>query len=402
MALLAVEAALERMLEGIEPTGAERVSLGEALGRTLAEPLAARRDQPPFAASAMDGYAVRAADTRGAPVELSLIGEARAGESFSGRVGAGETVRIFTGAPVPAGADAVLIQENAEPLGDGRVRVLQSLAEGAFVRPRGLDFAKGEVLFEAGRVLDSRAVGLAAAMNHAEVTVRKPPEVAVLATGDELVTVGSEPRADQIVSSNGPSLAALVREAGGAPRDLGIAADDAAAIARRLEEAREASLVLTIGGASVGEHDLVHRALERLAIPLEFWKIAMRPGKPMLFARRGRQAIVGLPGNPVSAQVCARVFVVPLIDRLLGRQARSRVETAQLGKPLPANDQRQDYLRARLERGAGGVLVAHPFPRQDSSMQRVLAESDCLIVRPPHAPPAEAGAEVPILPLSHS
>lgn len=399
MALLAVEEALKRMLEGIEPTGIERAGLDRALGRTLAEPLSARRDQPPFAASAMDGYALRAADTAGAPVELAVIGEAKAGEGFSGSVGAGEAVRIFTGAPVPEGADAVLIQENAESSGGGRVRVLQRVAEGAFVRPRGLDFARGEVLLEAGRVLGSRAIGLAAAMNHPEVTVRRRPQVAILSTGDELVAPGGEPRPDQIVSSNGASLAALVREAGAEPRDLGIAADDAADIARRLDAARDASLVITIGGASVGDHDLVHRALERLAVPLEFWKIAMRPGKPMLFARRGRQLIVGLPGNPVSAQVCARVFIVPVIGRLLGRPGHDHAQTARLGEPLPANDQRQDYLRARLERGPGGVLVALPWPRQDSSMQRLLAESQCLVIRPPHAPAAEAGTEVAILPL---
>ncbi len=399
MALLPVAEALERMLEGLQPTGAERVELDGALGRTLAGPLAARRDQPPFAASAMDGYAVRAADTANPPVELNVIGAAKAGEAYSGRIKAGDAVRIFTGAPVPRGADAVLIQENTETVGTGRVRVLGGVAEGAFIRPRGLDFARGKVLLDTGRVLDARAIGVAAAMNNAEVTVRKKPEVAILATGDELVPPGAEPRADQIISSNGAALAAFVREAGAEPRDLGIAEDDASEIARRLDTTGRANLVLTIGGASVGEHDLVHHALNQLGIRLEFWKIAMRPGKPLLFARRGRQLIIGLPGNPVSAQVCARVFVGPIIASLLGQPVTPAARTASLGDPLPANDQRQDYLRARLEYAPGGRLVARPFPRQDSSMQRVLADSDCLIIRPPHAPASDAGAEVAILPL---
>ena len=399
MALLPVDEALARMLEGLQPTGAERAALDEALGRTLAGPLAARRDQPPFAASAMDGYAVRAADTASAPTELAVIGEAKAGEGFSGRLKAGEAARIFTGAPVPRGADAVVMQENTEAASTGRVRVLQSVVAGTFIRPRGLDFARGEVLLDTGRVLDARAIGLAAAMNNAEVTVRRRPEVAILATGDELVPPGGEPRSDQIVGSNGAALAAYVREAGAIPHDLGIAADDATAIARRLDIAGKASLVLTIGGASVGDHDLVHQALNQLGIKLEFWKIAMRPGKPLLFARRGRQLIIGLPGNPVSAQVCARVFIGPVLDRLLGRPAAATPRTATLADPLPANDQRQDYLRASLEYGPGGRHVARAFPRQDSSMQRVLAESHCLIIRPPHAPAAEAGAEVAILPL---
>jgi len=399
MALLPVEDALERMLEGLQPTGAERVGLDAALGRTLAGPIAARRDQPPFPASAMDGYAVRAADTAKVPAELSVIGVSKAGEAWSGRIKAGETVRIFTGAPVPRGADAVLIQENTEVVAPARVRVLESVAEGAFIRRRGLDFARGEVLLDAGRVIDARAVGLAAAMNNAEVTVRRRPEVAILATGDELVPPGTEPGPDQIIGSNGAALAAFVREAGGTPRDLGIAPDDASEIARRLDTAGGASLVLTIGGASVGEHDLVHHALNQLGIRLEFWNIAMRPGKPLMFARRGRQLIIGLPGNPVSAQVCARVFARPIVAKLLGRPAVSRERTARLGEPLPANDQRQDYLRARLEPGPGGCLIARPFSRQDSSMQRVFADADCLIVRPPHAPPAEPGSEVMVLPL---
>ncbi len=399
MALLPVEEALARMLEGLQPIGAERAMLDEALGRTLAGPIAARRDQPPFAASAMDGYAVHAADTTNVPVDLAVIGEARAGEAFSGRLRPGEAVRIFTGAPVPRGADAIVIQENTEAAASGYVRVLQGVAGNTFIRPRGLDFARGEVLLDAGRVLDARAIGLAAAMNNPEVTVRRRPEVAVLATGDELVAPGGEPRSDQIVGSNGAALCAFVREAGGEPRDLGIAADETTTIARRIDAAAQASVLLTIGGASVGDHDLVHHALNQLGIKLEFWKIAMRPGKPLLFARRGRQLIVGLPGNPVSAQVCARVFIAPVIDRLLGRPAATEPHSATLGGPLPANDQRQDYLRARLEYGPGGRLVARPFPRQDSSMQRTFAEAHCLIIRPPHAPAAEPGAEVAILRL---
>jgi len=398
MALLPVDEALKRILRGAKPLPDETVPLAEALGRVLARPLKARRDQPPFAASAMDGYAVRADDTRDAPAALRLVGEVPAGRSYAGRVGKGEAVRIFTGAPVPRGADAVIIQENTEPL-DATVRVLVPAVRGKHIRERGLDFGRGDTVIETSQVLSPRLLGLAASMNHAEVPVRRRPLVALLATGDELVPPGGSPGPDQIVTSNTQALAGMVRLWGGEPRDLGIARDTVAATARALARAQGADILLTTGGASVGEHDLVRQTLEGEGFRIGFWKIAMRPGKPLMFASKGGQRVLGLPGNPVSALVCARLFLKPLIRALLGlRDAETLIE-ARLGLPLGPNDERQDYLRASLTRDDGGRLTATPFGVQDSSMQRVLANAHCLIVRPPRQKALKRGARVSVLPL---
>lgn len=394
MSLLPVEDAIRRLLDGVAPLPGEPVPLAECGGRVLAEDLAAGRTQPPFAASAMDGYAVRAAEAH-VGARLTVIGESRAGARFGGRMGTGEAVRIFTGAPLPEEADAVLIQEDAERAG-GEVVVGEAVAPGRYVRPAGLDFRRGDVLLRAGRRLDGRAVALAAAMYHAALPVRRRPTVAILATGDELVPPGGEPGPDQIVSSNGVGLAALVRACGGVPRDLGIAADELGAIGAAVESARGSDVLLVVGGASVGEHDLTQAALTAHGMTLDFWRIAMRPGKPLMVGRLGDMRVLGLPGNPVSALVCGIVFLRPLLRALLGRQPEPPPLLARLGAAVDANDRRQDYLRARIAATDDG-LVATPFARQDSSMLAVLAEADGLIVRPPHAPPAPAGAPVPVL-----
>lgn len=396
MSLLPVDDALARILDGVEPTRIESVALKDAAGRVLAEPLAARRTQPPFAASAMDGYACRAADVANPPTTLKIIGESIAGKRFSGSVEAGEAVRIFTGAPVPDGADTIVIQENTRRDGD-RVSVVDGDAErGAFVRAAGLDFAEGDVLLEPGTLLSARHIALAAAMNHARLPVRQRPRVAILATGHELVEPGAEPGPDQIVASNSYGVAAMVEAIGGTALDLGIAIDDRAVISDRLAQARSQSpdVIVTLGGASVGEHDLVQDALADQGFPLDFWKIAMRPGKPLMFSRAKGVRAIGLPGNPVSAMVCARVFLWPLVRALSGvADARSTL-TLPLGAALPANGPRQDFMRAR--RTEDGVVAD---ARQDSSMLAVLARADCLIVRPPHAPPAAKGDPVEALPL---
>lgn len=394
MTLLPVGEAVRRLLDGVAPLPAETVPLALSGGRVLAEDLAARRMQPPFAASAMDGYAVRAADAA-VGARLALIGEARAGARFDGRVEAGQAVRIFTGAPVPEGADAVLIQEDAERSG-AAVLVREAVSPGRYVRPAGLDFRDGDVLLRAGRRLDARAVALAAAMNHAALPVRRRPSVAILATGDELVPPGGEPSPDQIVSSNNAGLAALVAAEGGAPRDLGIAADDIDAIGAAIEAARGSDVLVVVGGASVGEHDLTQAALTEHGMALDFWRIAMRPGKPLMVGRLGPMRVLGLPGNPVSALVCGLVFLRPLLRALLGREPEPPPAVARLGAAVGANDLRQDYLRARIA-ATDDALVATPFPRQDSAMLATLAEADGLIVRPPHAPAAPEGAPVPVL-----
>ena len=394
MGLLPVDEAIARLLDGVRPTGSETVALADAAGRVLAADLAARRTQPPFAASAMDGYAVRASDSD-AGARLKIIGTSRAGGRFGGAVGPGQAVRIFTGAPVPDGADAILIQENADRV-DDEIRVDEPPRAGSFIRPAGLDFKEGDVLLNAGRKLDPRALALAGAMGHAALPVRRRPSVAILATGDELVSPGEQPGPDQIIASNSVGIAALVRASGGEPSDLGIAADRIEAIGARVERAADADVLVVIGGASVGEHDLVQAALSAKGMALDFWRIAMRPGKPLMVGTLGRTRVLGLPGNPVSALICGHVFLRPLIRTMLGLAAPEETVTAALGSPMPANDGRQDYVRARLQ-AAEGRRVVTPFPLQDSSMLATLAAADALIIRPVLAPPAAAGTPVPVL-----
>jgi molybdopterin molybdotransferase len=396
MALLPVAKARALILAEVEPLAREMVALAEAHGRVLAEDLKASRDQPPFAASAMDGYAVRAVDIAVLPSSLRIIGKAPAGRRFRGAVGPGEAVRIFTGAPVPEGADTIVIQENAVEAGDA-VTVTAETPLGKNIRHAGLDFRCGAVVLPAGSVLSPRAIGLAAAMNLPMLPVRRRPMVAILATGDELVSVGERPRDDQIISSNSHALAAMVQQFGGAPDNLGIVGDELAATERAIALAAGADILVTIGGASVGEHDLVRSALEQRGIGLSFWQIAMRPGKPLMFARTGGQRIIGLPGNPVSALLCARIFLKPLIYRLLGLATEETLAKARLETALPANDQREDYMRARLKRASDGTMTAAAISRQDSSMQATLHEAQGLIVRAPFAPAAAPGDIVDLM-----
>jgi molybdopterin molybdotransferase len=398
--MIAVEEALSRILAAFRPLPAETVGLSEALGRVLAEPVVARVTQPPSAVSAMDGYAVRAEDVAEVPARLRRVGEAPAGGAFDGEVGSGETVRIFTGGPLPRGADTIVIQENTQAEGD-EVVVLETAERGHYVRPEGLDFHRGQTGIEAGQRLSARDLGLAAAMNVPWLRVRRRPRIAILATGDEIVLPGEPVGPNQIIGSNSLALGAFVTACGGQPVNLGIALDRTDSLTGLVEGARGADLLVTTGGVSVGDHDLVRTALEDQGLDLDFWKIAMRPGKPLLFGRIGGTAILGLPGNPVSSLVCAVIFLRPAIDAMLGRRAEERpLETAVLGVDLGDNDHRQDYLRARLTFDAEGRRVAVPFGRQDSAMLSALAHADCLIVRPPRAPAEAAGATVAILPLT--
>lgn len=397
MALMPVAEAKDRILKDAKALPRENVPLHHCAGRVLAAGIKAKHDQPPFPASAMDGYAVRFADVQAVSARLKVIGTAPAGHGFGGTVKAGQAVRIFTGAPVPKGADTVVIQENTEAA-DGQVAVtVAAQRAGQHIRRKGLDFAKGEELLPRGTLLGAREIGLAAAMNWPDLPVTKRPKVAIFTTGDELVSPGTTPRPDQIVSSNSFALSAFVRRYGGEAVDLGIIPDNLKAISRAVRKASGAEILLTTGGASVGDHDLVQAALKAEGIALDFWKIALRPGKPLMFARNGTQRILGLPGNPVSALVCSRIFLKPLLSALLGLPPAEDVVKARLGSDLPANDQRQDYLRATVARGGDGSFEATPFKLQDSSMQRALTQAHGLIVRPPFAPAVRAGDLVDLL-----
>jgi molybdopterin molybdotransferase len=399
VALLSVADALTRVLDGVAPLPAESVALADAHRRVLVTDLAALRAQPPADVSAMDGYAVRADDVTRAPAKLRMIGEVAAGRPFDGTIGPGEAARIFTGGVLPAGADTVVVQERTER--DGAcITVTASTTRGRNVRARGLDFTQGQVLLPAGRRLSDRDLALAAAMNHATVPVRRLPRVALLATGDELVAPGTTPGPGQIVYSNGFALAALARAHGAQVTDLGIVPDridsTIAAIDRAARDA--ADILVTTGGASVGDYDLVQPSLAARGMALSFWKVAVRPGRPMMHGALGPMRVLGLPGNPASAYVCGFLFLVPLIRRMLGlAPAEAATETAVLGRDLPGNDERADYLRATLARGPDSGLVATPFDVQDSSMVAYLAQADCLVIRAPHAPAASAGSPCTIV-----
>jgi molybdopterin molybdotransferase len=398
--LLPVDEALRRILASAEKLEAELVPLAAAGGRVLATDVHAKRQQPPFAASAMDGYAVQAADVATVPVTLKLIGQSAAGHAFSGTIKAREAVRIFTGAPVPEGADSVVIQENTVP-GDRQVEITETVTFGRNIRKAGLDFDEGDLLLEAGRVLDSAALALAAAANHPTLEVFRLPRVAILATGDELVSPGENYRPDQIIASNSYGLAEIVRQAGGVPIDLGIAEDRLEALSDALDQAvaAKADILVTLGGASVGDHDLVQPALAAKGMELDFWKIALRPGKPLMFGRLQDMKILGLPGNPVSSLICAHIFLIPLIHAMLDLPHTPDLRSAVLGTDMGTNDQRQDYVRARITKDDGGQLIATPFVMQDSSMLKFLADANGLIVREPHAPAIKAGSACSVMML---
>ncbi|HVU44468.1 MAG TPA: gephyrin-like molybdotransferase Glp [Xanthobacteraceae bacterium] len=400
MALLSVAGALEQVLAQAEPLPADEVPLAEADSLVLAYDLEARRTQPPADVSAMDGYAVRAADVASAPVRLKVIGEVAAGRPFAASVGPGEAARIFTGGVLPQAADTVVIQELTTR--DGNVVEVQKPATlGRNVRPRGLDFRAGDRLLAKGHRLTPRDLQLAAGMNHPFLPVHRRPKLALFATGDELVPPGQEPGPGQIVYSNGFALAALARSEGATVLDLGVVGDKLDDTIARVRRARDlgADILVTTGGASVGEYDLVQKAFTAEGMVLSFWKIAMRPGRPLMHGKLGAMHVLGLPGNPVSSYVCAFLFLVPLIRRLAGRSDLVQpTENAVLGCDLAANDERADYLRATLSTGTNGP-VATPFPTQDSSMMAPLAKSDCLVVREPYAPPAKAGSPCTIMSL---
>lgn len=393
--MISVAEATGRILDAMRPCGVETVGLSAGWGRILAAPVLARLDQPPADVSAMDGYALRAGD----PGPWQVIGSAPAGHPFAGTLRANQALRLFTGSEIPAGADAVAIQEDADRDGD-RVSLRQAPVVGRHIRPRAGDFASGETLLQPGIRLTARAIGLAAAANHAWLTVHRRPRIAILATGDEIALPGDPVRPGSIVSSNAHALAALVTAAGAESIVLPIASDRLDAIAATADQLDGVDLLVTTGGASVGEHDLVQKGLAQRGFAPAFWKIAMRPGKPLVFGQLGATPVLGLPGNPVSALVCGILFLVPAIHRLAGlAESQLSITRGALAVPLSANDHRADYLRATIAVSAAGNPLVTPFPRQDSSHLSVLMRADALALRPPNAPPAAAGDGIDLIRL---
>ena len=395
--MISVEEALQRILGSLSPGSTETISIADAAGRVLARDLISRRTHPPRDASAMDGYAVRFEDVKTAPVMLTQIGEAPAGGSFNGTVGPGEAVRIFTGGPVPEGADTIVLQEDVDATGN-HITLREAGTLGRHIRKAGLDLQEGQTGLVAGKRLTPRDISLIAAMNVPWVTVYAKPTVALLANGNELVHPGDQIGENQIISSNSLGLAALINQAGGIPKNLGIAKDDQTDLQNRARNGAEADILVTIGGASVGDHDLVQSSLSPIGLEVDFWKIAMRPGKPLMFGALGPTTVIGLPGNPVSAFVCAVLFLKPAIAKLQG-QTDIVARTAQypLGRDIAPNGKRQDYMRAGFVLDANGVANVVPFETQDSSMLSVLAKSDGLVIREPNAPAAVKGDFVHVL-----
>lgn len=398
--MISVDEALARILASITPLRAETLPLGEAAGRVLAAPVLARHNQPPFDASAMDGYAVRAADVApGRP--LRLIGTAQAGQRFSGMMGAGQCVRIFSGAPLPIGADTVMMQEEATANG-ADILFARAPEAGEYVRHRGRYFADGEELLSPGTPLTPARLALVAAANQPNVTVARAPRVALLATGDELILPGRSLGPDQIVASNNFGLVPLLRPYAAEVADLGLVPDDPRAIEAALLQAFDSGvdLLVTSGGASVGERDFVQAALVELGVTLDFWKIAMRPGKPLMFGLRGRTLIFGLPGNPVSALVTATILVIPALRALAGdSHPAPRTLVLPLAEPLPANGGRRHYIRCRLVQ-SGDITTVVPLPDPDSGDMRSLADADALLIQNENSPALPAGTPVPVILLA--
>ena len=394
MSLISVEDAHQRLVGAAGPIRRTiTVPLREAANRVLAEDIIAKRTQPGFDASAMDGYALRAEDATTPLRPLKVIGESAAGRAFDGPIGPGESIRIFTGAPMPQGADAVLIQEDAERTKDGTLVPQEAVSPGQHVRPAGVDFSAGTMLLKAGTHLTPGAVALAASGGHPVLKVLDRPKVAVLATGDELVPPGAVVGPSQIVASNSYGVAALVEAAGGQVIDCGIAPDREDEIAGHLQRALAdgCDCFVTIGGASVGDHDLIGKVFEKSEVEIAFLKVAMRPGKPLMAGRIGDMHLVGLPGNPASSMVAATLFLGPLIRRLAGFADRPLTRPAILGADVPENGMRTDFMRSTAQMRDDGTTVANPLSRQDSSLLSIYAAADVLVMRPPHAPSARAG-----------
>ncbi len=397
--MITVEDAFERIVANTPALTTERCAIAQSSGRVLAAPLSARRTQPGADMSAMDGYAVRAEDLNGSNAILSVIGESSAGKPFEKKLKKAECIRIFTGATVPSGADQVIAQEDVDRASTTITTGIASDA-GRHIRPAGTDFSERQIVLDTGTFLTPKTIGLAASAGYDHLMVHRPPKVTILSTGDELVPPSKETfQPFETVNSSAPQLKALLSDAGAQVTVIDGVADTIAALSEAIAKTKDQDILVTIGGASVGEKDLVQQALNAQGMELDFWKIAMRPGKPLIHGQLGTTQVIGLPGNPVSAFVCSLLFVRPLIDKMMGRPAPLPTGVPlPLATSMPENGLRQHYVRARLI-GEPGQRHLDPAVSQDSSLLTVLAQSDGLIVRPPHAPKADAGTYVPFLPF---
>ena len=399
--MISVEQALENILNTIKPLAPEQINISDAIGRVLAQDVISNLTQPPCDISAMDGYAICCNDSINAEneiIKLKIVGEAAAGNGYIGKLNVGKAIRIFTGAPIPNGADSVIMQENTERICQETVIIKQTIKLGNFIRKKGLDFTEGKILITKGKILTARDIALIAAMNVVWLMVYRQPKIAILATGDEIVMPGEKIATGQITSSNSMGLYAAIKTLGAEPILLGIAPDNAESLRQMAAGATGADLLVTTGGASVGDHDLIQKTLGDIGLKVNFWRIAMRPGKPLIFGSINGTPMLGLPGNPVSTMVCSLIFMLPIINKMLGIYNNiSNHVMAKLTTKLKANDKRQDYLRAEITYDENGNMQATPFTKQDSAMLSLLSKSDALIIRPPLAKAADAGDMVTII-----
>ena len=408
MSLLPVDDALKAITEALSPIDKEDISMAEAaagdvMGRVLAEDVYAELSHPPHDVSAMDGFAVRHADLADLSKPLKIIGESTAGHPFEGMVNSGETVRIFTGAHCPKGSDTIIIQEDAERDGD-HVTIKEVAPKGRYIRLKGNDFSQGDLIAAKGEVISPRLLALIASAGLATLNLRKKPRVAIISTGDELVAPGTPPKEGQIISSNGLFLKSYLNSIGAEAIDIGIIPDQEDALEKAFEDASKADLIMTSGGASVGSHDGVAKAMtDQSTSQLNFWRIAMRPGKPLIFGKIKGVPMIGLPGNPVSTGVCAMVFVSTAIKAITGQDISHNwgldIRQGRLSKPLKANDKRQDYLRASLGFSQDGTPELTPYEQQDSGMMQLLTQAEALVIRSPFADEAEIGDFAPYIPI---
>ena len=398
--MISVEEAIEEIRSNVQNTDLEEIDLIDSYGRVLGKEFFAAVSHPPQNVSSMDGYACNISDIKDAHTTLKVIGEIKPGEKFHGKINKGETARIFTGGTVPDGANIIVIQENVS-VKENYILINNYDLNNTFIRNKGLDFFRGDAVNKVGKQINSCDIGLAAAMNVTKLMVRKKPKISIISTGDELVELGTKANSHQIISSTSLSLSMLAKKYGAKTFDLGIAKDNETSINNLIDKTSGSDLIVTIGGASVGDHDLVKSTLAKKGLKIHFWKIAMRPGKPLMFGSLNGVPIISLPGNPVSSIVCSIIFLSHAIHSMMARTDQCiEKKIGYLSRELKQNDSRQDYLRSQITKCEEGKTLIAPFIKQDSSMISTLAKADCLAIRPPNATAAKIGEQIEFIPIA--